>query len=138
MNEISGKLTVFFEGVFWVGIFEEATSGELRAAKITFGKEPKEIEILSFIQKSYSCLSFSPSVSMTGKCVSCNLKRRQREVRKQMEQRMRETKSQQTIKLQQEQKKLEKTKQHQEKRELDRMNRFAEKKRKRKAKHRGR
>lgn len=137
MNKISGKLTVFFDGAFWIGVFEETIDDELRAAKVTFGQEPKESEILSFLFQSYHQISFSPSVSTRAKPVHHSPKRMQREVRRQMEAGMNGTKSQQAIKLQQEQKKLEKTKLYRESRERDQANRFAEKQRKKKAKHRG-
>ena len=137
MNKISGKLTVFFDGVFWIGVFEETSNDELRAAKVIFGQEPKESEILSFLFQSYHQISFSPSVSARAKSAHRSPKRMQREVRRQMEAGMNGTKSQQAIKLQQEQKKLEKTKLYRESRERDQANRFAEKQRKKKAKHRG-
>ncbi len=44
MDKVSGKLTVFFEEPFWVGVFERIENGRLFAAKVTFGAEPKELE----------------------------------------------------------------------------------------------
>lgn len=40
MDADSGKLTVFFEGPFWVGIFERMSEGRLSVCKVTFGAEP--------------------------------------------------------------------------------------------------
>ena len=37
MNEVSGRLTVFLEEPFWVGIFERISKGKLSVCKVTFG-----------------------------------------------------------------------------------------------------
>ncbi len=34
MDKVNGKLTVFFEEPFWVGIFERIEDGKLSVAKI--------------------------------------------------------------------------------------------------------
>ena len=41
MDKASGKLTVYFEEPFWVGVFERIEDGKLSVAKVTFGAEPK-------------------------------------------------------------------------------------------------
>ena len=48
MDEYSGRLTVFFEEPFWVGVFERVEGDELSACKVTFGAEPKGYEVLVF------------------------------------------------------------------------------------------
>ena len=63
MDKIAGRLTVFFEEPFWVGVFERMSGSELSAAKVTFGAEPKEYEIAEFILKKYDRLRFSPAVA---------------------------------------------------------------------------
>lgn len=45
MDKVSGKLTVFFEDPFWVGIFERIEDGRLSVAKVTFGAEPMDYEV---------------------------------------------------------------------------------------------
>ena len=45
MDKVSGKLTVFFEDPFWIGIFERIEDGRLSVAKVTFGAEPKDYEV---------------------------------------------------------------------------------------------
>ena len=45
MDEESVKLTVFFEGPFWVGVFERVSEGKLTVCKVTFGAEPKDGEV---------------------------------------------------------------------------------------------
>ena len=62
MDKVNGKLTVFFEEPFWVGIFERIEDGKLSVAKVTFGVEPKDYEVQEYIQKCYFSLKFSPVV----------------------------------------------------------------------------
>ena len=51
MDKVSGKLTVYFEEPFWVGIFERIEDGKLSVAKVTFGAEPKDYEVQEYVQK---------------------------------------------------------------------------------------
>ena len=62
MEKVSGKLTVYFEDPFWVGVFERIEDGKLSVSKVTFGAEPKDYEVQEYIQKCYSSLKFSPAV----------------------------------------------------------------------------
>lgn len=104
MGEVTGKLTVFFEEPFWVGVFERIEDGKLSVAKVTFGAEPKDYEVQEYIRKYYSSLKFSPAVDTVVEDVKRNPKRIQREAKKQMQETDIGTKSQQTLKLQQEHK----------------------------------
>ena len=63
MDKVSGKLTVFFEDPFWVGVFEHIEDEKLSVAKVTFGAEPKDYEVQECIQKYYYSLRFSPAVA---------------------------------------------------------------------------
>ena len=83
MDKVVGKLTVYFEDPFWVGIFERIDGGKLSVAKVTFGAEPKDYEIQEFVSKNYYNLKFSPSAPVTVKRDVVNPKRRLRETRKQ-------------------------------------------------------
>ena len=65
MDESIGKLTVYFDTPFWVGVFERIEDEKLSVCKITFGAEPKDYEILEFVLKYYSQLKFSPAVDVT-------------------------------------------------------------------------
>ena len=107
MDKVNGKLTVFFEEPFWVGIFERIEDGKLSVAKVTFGAEPKDYEVQEYIQKCYFSLKFSSVVETVVKDIKRNPKRMQREVKKQMLEIGIGTKSQQALKLQQEQNKQE-------------------------------
>jgi hypothetical protein len=53
MDSTQGKLTVFFEDPFWVGIFERIEHGKLSASKVIFGAEPKDYEVWEYVLKNY-------------------------------------------------------------------------------------
>ena len=138
MDKVSGKLTVFFEEPFWVGVFERVLEGKLSVCKVTFGAEPKDYEIYDFILKKYYQLRFSPTVATDVKETGRNPKRVQREVRKQIQNTGIGTKSQQALKLQQEQLKTERKIVSRKQRETEKQRQFELKQQKRKEKHRGR
>ena len=138
MDKVSGRLTVFFEEPFWVGVFERISEGKLSVCKVTFGTEPKDYEVYDFILKNYYCLRFSPAVATDVKEAGRNPKRVQREVRKQMQNTGVGTSSQQALKLQQEQLKTERKIVNREQREAEKQRLFELKQKKRKEKHRGR
>ena len=99
MDKISGKLTVFFEEPFWVGVFEHIEGDKLYVAKVTFGAEPKDYEVQAYILKYYYSLQFSPAVATVVKETKRNPKRMQRDAKKQMQETGVGTKSQQALKL---------------------------------------
>ena len=75
MDKASGKLTVYFEEPFWVGVFERIEDGKLSVAKVIFGAEPKDYEVQEYIQKYYFSLKFSPAVETVVKDIKRNPKR---------------------------------------------------------------
>ena len=99
MDKVSGKLTVFFEKPFWVGVFEHIEDGKLTVAKVTFGAEPKDYEVQEYIQKYYYSLQFSPAVATVVKETKSNPKRMQRDAKKQMQENGISTKSKQERKI---------------------------------------
>ena len=137
MDKVSGKLTVFFEEPFWVGVFECVSDGKLSVCKVTFGAEPKDYEIYDFVLKNYYRLRFSPAVETDVKEAGRNPKRVQREVRKQIQNTGIGTKSQQALKLQHELKKEEYKSNSKHKKQMDAEQKFKLKQQKKKAKHRG-
>ena len=60
MDKVNGKLTVFFEEPFWVGIFERIEDGKLSVAKVTFGAEPKDYEVQEYILFRFRTKFFFP------------------------------------------------------------------------------
>ena len=137
MDKVSGKLTVFFEDPFWVGVFERIEDGKLSAAKVTFGTEPKDYEVQEYLQKYYFTLQFSPAVAAVVKETKRNPKRMQRDAKRQMRETGIGTKSQQALKLQQEQNKQERKLRSREKKEADELRMFELKQQKKKEKRRG-
>ena len=138
MGKVSGKLTVYFDEPFWVGVFERIEDGKLSVAKVTFGAEPKDYEVYEFILKHYYSLQFSPAVATVVKENIRNSKRMQRDVRKQLRDTGIGTKSQQALKLQQEQNKQERKVKSRERKLAESKRMFELKQQKKKEKHRGR
>ena len=138
MGEEQCKVTVFFEKPFWVGVFERIEKGKLSVAKVTFGAEPRDYEVYEFILKHYYDLHFSPAVATVVKESKQNPKRIQRDIKKSLAKSGIGTKSQQALKLQQEQTKQERKIKSREQKlaEADRL--FDLKQQKKKEKHRGR
>ena len=137
MDKVNGKLTVYFEEPFWVGIFERIEDGKLSVAKVTFGAEPKEYEVQEYIQKYYFGLKFSPAVEAIVKDIKRNPKRIQRSAKKQMLETGISTKSQLALKLHQEQNKHERKERRQKKKEAEEQRMFELKQLKKREKHKG-
>ena len=138
MDKVSGRLTVFFEEPFCVGVFECISEGKLSVCKVIFGAEPKDYEVYDFVLKNYYQLRVSSAVATDVKETGRNPKRIKREVRKQIQNTGIGTKSQQALKLQQEQLKTERKTVSREQREAEKQRQFELKQQKRKEKHRGR
>lgn len=137
MDKASGKLTVYFEEPFWVGVFERIEDGKLSVAKVTFGAEPKDYEVQEYIQKYYFSLKFSPTVETVVKDIKRNPKRMQREAKNQTMETGIGTKSQQALKLQQEQNNQERKERSRKKKEAKEQRMFELKQQKKREKHRG-
>ena len=137
MDKVSGKLTVYFEEPFWVGVFERIEDGKLSVSKVTFGAEPKDYEVQEYIQKHYASLKFSPAVDAVVKDIKRNPKRMQREARRQMQETGIGTKSQQALKLQQEHNKQERKERNRKKKEAKEQRMFELKQQKKREKHKG-
>ena len=135
---MEGKLTVYFEDPFWVGIFERTEDGKLSVCKVTFGAEPKDYEVWEFVLQHYYELEFSPAVETDIRRTADNPKRRQRNARKQLERTGVGTKSQQALQLQMEQNKLERKVRSREQKLSEAERQFALKQQKKKEKHKGR
>ena len=137
MGKVSGKLTVYFDDPFWVGVFERIEDDKLSAAKVTFGTEPKDYEVYEFILKHYDSLQFSPAVATVVKEVKRNPKRMQCDVKKQLQDTGIGTKSQQALKLQQEQNKQSRKVKSREQKLSEAERLFELKQQKKKDRHRG-
>ena len=137
MEKIAGKLTVFFDNPFWVGVFECVEKNKLSVCRVVFGAEPKDYEVYDFILKNYKNLKFGLNLEVKVKKIKNNPKRLQREVKKQSKQVGIGTKSQLALQKQREEMKLERKKESKQIRELENRRKFELKQEKRKQKHRG-
>ena len=137
MDRVSGKLTIYFEDPFWVGVFERIENRKLSVAKVTFGMEPKDYDVLEFINRNYYHLQFSPAVETVVKDTKKNPKRAQRDAKKQTLETGIGTKSQQALKLQQEQNKQERKVRSREQRDAKSQRLFELKQMKKREKHKG-
>ena len=138
MDRGKAGLTVFFEGPFWVGVFERVEDGKLSVCRVVFGSEPRDYEVWDFVLKNYCGLRFSPAVEAAVKDGRVNPKRRQREAGRQTMQARIGTKSQQALQLQREAIKTERRQIGREQKEARKERLFELKQQKRKEKHRGR
>ena len=137
MSDVIGKLTVYFENPFWVGVLERIEDGMLSVAKITFGAEPKDYEVYAFLLKHYNSLCFSPAVEADAVKEVRNPKKMQREARKQLQDTGIGTKSQQALQLQREQNKLERKAKNREQKQIEAQRRFQLHRQQKKEKHKG-
>ena len=136
---IRSSLTILFEDPFWIGLYERIIEDKYEVSKIIFGAEPKDYEVYDFLLKNWNKLRFSPVVEIDNiEERKINPKRRQREVKKQMENRGIATKAQQALKLQYEQNKLGKRTRNRELKEAEKERKFALRQEKKKVRHRGR
>ena len=137
MKKISGKLTVFFENPFWVGIFEDFENDNLSVCKVTFGSEPKEYEIYDFILKKFYNLRFSNEMKSNFREKAKNPKRRQREIKKELQSKKFLKKSEEILKLQYKENKKERKIKTKEEKEAEKQRKFLLKQEKKKQKHKG-
>jgi hypothetical protein len=136
----TGSLIVLFEDPFWIGVFEQIDHKGLRACKVTFGAEPTEKEIMEYVDKNWHLLQFSEPCSdsaLQERKTKVNPKRMIREAKKQMHSQGIGTKSQQALKMQQEQNKIERKQRLKAEREADKQRKFDLRQAKKKEKHKG-
>lgn len=137
MSKVTGKLTVFFENPFWVGVFERIEDGRLTVCRVVFGAEPKDAEVWAFVLKRYGGLKFSPAVEAKLKKEGGNPKRLQRQAKKQLQGGV-GTRSQQALQAQREELKTERKVTGRARKLAEQERKFRLKQQKRRDKHRGR
>lgn len=94
---VSSTLTVYHDGQFWVGIIEHVEDGKLGAARIVFGAEPSDEEILQFVVGEWAKLKFFGDKEPDPSKFAKNPKRRMREAVKALKQPSMSTKAQQVL-----------------------------------------
>lgn len=93
---VSSTLTVYHDGQFWVGLAEHVEGGRYGVARIVFGAEPSDEEILRFVTSEWEKLSFF------GDEPARNPKRRAREAARALKRPAMGTKAQQALVAQRE------------------------------------
>ena len=136
MEIVSIGLTVYFEDGFWHGLFEQEYEGTYQVCRVTFGQEPKEDEILEFLQTKFTQLSFSPAATVKQHVKIKNPKRLQRAVKKQVKQKV-SSKSQELLQLQYDERKKYSKQQSSLQKQLLKQEKFERKQQKRREKHKG-
>ncbi|MFT8705486.1 YjdF family protein [Bifidobacterium aquikefiricola] len=90
--------TVYFDGSFWVCVCERENDGKIQVCRIVFGSEPKDYEVLDYLQKHYYSLEFSTPISVSDRSRkssrNVNPKRLERMAARSMRQRGISTKAQ--------------------------------------------
>lgn len=134
---VSSTLTVYHDGQFWVGLAEHVEDGKYSVARIVFGAEPSNEEILKFVVGKWEKLSFFDGKPTEASKPAKNPKRRAREAAKTLKQPAMSTKAQQALAAQREALKQESAHARSQRRAEEADARYEQKKLKRKQKHRG-
>lgn len=132
---VSSTLTVYHDGQFWVGLAEHVESGRYGVARIVFGAEPSDEEILRFVTSEWEKLSFFGDKATETSKPAKNPKRR--EAAKALKRPAVSTKAQQALAAQREAMKRESAQARSQRRADEAETRFEQRKLKRKQKHRG-
>lgn len=135
---VSSTLTLFHDGQFWVGVVEHVEDGSLGVARIVFGTEPSNEEVLQFVVNRWEKLSFVGREEPDKPKMARNPKRRQREAAKALEKPAMSTKAQQAFSKQREAMKQSASRLRKQNLSDKKQERFELRVKKRKQKHRGR
>lgn len=132
------SLTVYFEPPFWVGLYQREDGDGCRVCKVTFGREPRDQEVLEWLLRNHRRLQFSPPVTGSQKAAPVpKPKRLLREARKAVQPAGKGTKAQQALQLQREQRKVRREADSKACREAEQERKLALRQEKRRQKHRG-
>ena len=134
---VSSTLTVYHDGQFWVGLAEHVEGGRYGVARIVFGAEPSNEEILQFITGKWARLSFFGGKPAEASKPAKNPKRRAREASRALRRPAMGTKAQQALASQRETMKRESVRARSQRRADKAEARFEQRKLRRKQKHRG-
>lgn len=134
---VSSTLTVYHGGQFWVGLAERVEDGRYGVARIVFGAEPSNEEILQFVTSKWAKLAFFGDDPTEESRPAKNPKRRAREASRALKQPAMGTKAQQALARQREAMKRKSVRARSQRRADEAEARFEQRKSKRKQKHRG-
>ncbi|WP_293847322.1 YjdF family protein [uncultured Parolsenella sp.] len=134
---VSSTLTVYHDGQFWVGLAEHVEGGRYGVARIVFGAEPSDEEILRFVVGEWARLAFFGDEPAEASKPARNPKRRAREAAKALKRPAMGTKAQQALAAQREAIKQGSAHARSRCRAEEAEARFEQRRLKRKQKHRG-
>lgn len=138
MEQTSIALTVYFDGQFFIGLFERTNRKKLSVARYIFGGEPTDAEVYETVLNKLFSLKFGPSVCVTRKNVTRkNPKVMLRKIKSAVSKNGIGTKAQQAVKAQIEQGKTERKVLLKRRRESEQEKRFEQRQSKKKEKHKG-
>ena len=134
---VSSTLTVYHDSRFWVGLAERVEGGRYGAARIVFGAEPSDEEILRFVTSKWAKLAFFGDDPSEASEPAKSPKRRAREASRALKQPAMGTKAQQALANQHETMKRESARARRQRHVEKADARFEQRKLKRKQKQRG-
>ena len=140
MDRSRSSFTVLFQDPFWVGVAERWDGAGYRAAKVTFGAQPTDAEILQWLEHEWHRLRFSPPqrAEETARLGHQNPKRARREARRAAANAGIGTKAQQSLGRQREQRARDRQAQCRERRQDAEERKFLLRQQKKREKRRGR
>lgn len=134
---VSSTLTLYHDGQFWVGVIEHIEYGVISYARVVFGAEPSDEEVLEFVIRKWDSLRFVGNVEAKPCKLPTNPKRRQREASKQLSKRGTSTKAQTALSLAREEQKAESRSNHVQRRRKEEAEKYEKKMAKKKEKRKG-
>jgi hypothetical protein len=139
-DHLRARLTVYFDGQFWIGFFEREDAEGLSIARHVFGPEPALPQIAELVAgRAYSRLRFiaTKQRDARGHQPAANPKRRQREAAREAKATAPSTRSQEALKAAIEERKTESAAQSRERKAEAAHERWEQRVAKRKEKKRG-
>src|SRR6185436_235107 len=135
------RLTILFDGQYWVGVLEDERDGYLYAAYHIFGPEPSDEEAYQFVDRHLidlqSRMTRGIPIEEAEQHKHTNPKRMQREVRREIERLGITSKAQEAMRVQIESNKVERKQQSREERDAERERKRQIAREKARQKHRG-
>ncbi|WP_027092410.1 YjdF family protein [Cohnella thermotolerans] len=136
------RLTVYFDGQFWVGVAEQSDGSKVKACRHLFGAEPQDGEVMAFVQHRLLPLLESVQTSAEGdkppQAKRVNPKRLARQVAREMDRTGVSSLAQEALKLELEARKKERAHLDRKRQDELREARWQRKVQKAKEKRRGR
>lgn len=134
---MKATFTVFFEAPFWKGIYERQEKNKLSVAIVIFGSEPKDNEVLEFLNTNFTKLSFTNEITAKQTTTIISYKRLQRKIKKETQPKGIGTKSQQALQQQRQLDKTEQKEKQKENKKILEQQHFVQKQQKKKQKRKG-